>query len=140
MNLLYNFGFKQIIKLFNSSPNIAINYILQSVFFGLAISSFTVLLLRTIKFSYAKAIVDNKMARLIIIFLFCYIKVWDQWSNWFSLVGYLCSIFVCLYTYDCCLNISQYYANNVYGFYWVQVTLYCTIGMILPLVLLYKYD
>lgn len=106
MDTLLRIGFKEFLYLFKSSPSLAVNYVLQSIFFGLAISSFVVLILRFIRFSYAKTVVDNAIARLLLIIMFLYLKVWDHWSGWFTTIGYACAVFMCLYTFDCCLNIS----------------------------------
>lgn len=70
-------GGKSLVRMFSSSPALALNYIMQSVMFGLTISSFIVLLLKTIRFSYAKTIVDNRIAKTLIIFLFVYTRIWD---------------------------------------------------------------
>lgn len=106
MNTLINLGLERIINLVKSSPTLAINYALQSVFFGLAISSFIVLTLKFIRFSYAKTVVDNTIARMLFVGLFLYLKVWNYWSTWFIMIGYACGIFMCLYTFDCTLNIA----------------------------------
>lgn len=140
MEVLYNFGLRQIIRIFTKSPTLGLNYLLQSVFFGLSMSSFTVLLLRAVRFSYAKAVVDNKVAKLIIILLFMYSKVWDQWSTWFMGLGCGCAIFMCLYTFDSCLNIAEYYSQNVRGLYWGQVVSYSVFTMIVPLALIRFLD
>lgn len=133
------FGGKSLIDMFSSSPALALNYIMQSVMFGLTISSFIVLLLKTIRFSYAKAIVDNRIAKILIIFLFVYTRVWDEWSAWFIFVGYACAIFMCIYTLDCALNIAEYYTANVRGYYWYQVAAYSIFTMIVPLILIKLY-
>lgn len=129
-------GGKSLVSMFSSSPALALNYIMQSVMFGLTISSFIVLLLKTIRFSYAKTIVDNRIAKMLIIFLFVYTRVWDEWSAWFIFVGYACAVFMCIYTLDCTLNIAEYYAANVRGYYWYQVTAYSIFAMIGPIILI----
>jgi len=106
----------------------------------MAVSSFAVLTLKSINFSYAQAIVDNTLSRVIIILIFVYLEIWNQWSGWFIAIGYLCGAFMIMYTYDCCLNISEYYASNVRGYYWYQVGVFSVLFIIAPLALIWKLD
>ena len=119
-------------KFITSTPTqYLLSYVLQSIFFSLAITSLLTALLKLISFSYAKAIFNNSMAKIILAVLFMYIKIWQQ-SNWFILIGYACGLFVALYVYDCGMSVGELYVDRVHGWYWYQVAGYVLLAMVLP--------
>lgn len=67
---------KGIINEFEISPSIALGYTLSAVSFGTAISSFFVVLLRSIRFSYAETIASSSPIRSGTMLLFLYLEVW----------------------------------------------------------------
>lgn len=111
------------------SPVLAINYILQCVAFALFLASFATFFLKTINFAYAEAVTNNRIAQIICIGCFLYLKAWNTWESWFIYFGYICSAYLGIYVYDCCLNISEAYTKKVRGYYVGQVFLYVWIGV-----------
>ena len=101
--------FNTLNELILSSPILAANYILQCVFFGLTLSSFLAFLLKMINFAYADFVASNTLVRIFVVGCFIYMKAWNNWSSKLIFVGYGTSLFIAMYVYDCCCNLSEKY-------------------------------
>ena len=90
----------------------------------LTLSSFLAFLLKLIHFAYADFVASNTIVRILVVGCFIYMKAWNNWSSQLVYFGYGTSIFICIYVYDCCCNLSEHYVNRVRGFYLGQVLFY----------------
>lgn len=82
-----------------------INSILQLVFFTMAIIHIITWILKKCNFFFANDFSkSNGIIGTSIFFLLIYIKLWDKYTPHLEILGYFCSVSICIHLYESCLR------------------------------------
>ena len=103
---------------FSSINAFLINNGLQTLFFTMAIIQVIFWTLKKINLFFADDFgKSNGVVKILIFILFSYIKVWDKFAVYLEILGYFCSVSICLNLYSGCLRLGQHITRlNKYSF------------------------
>lgn len=69
------------------------------------------MLLKLINFAYADTLSHNIFIKVIGIFFFYYLKIWDQYVGAVYMISVFSMALVSIYVYDCCGTITEHFDN-----------------------------